>query len=300
MAKIPLEIIDYTSDFTEEIKTSIGIANSLQDAIEISLIPNEKFSNLNLNEFEDVDGDFVMKNLINTRNRKKGFHPFLLAITDKYLYNEECYNLFGTNDEYEGVGIFTTYNVPDEIIPKDKIIAYFLYYFTRYTISYSSPKNENHEETKGCLYDTKMNKLDILKSMKDGSLCEDCRVVMFESEYSLVNEEILESANKILKKCNEILESVNLDWNPLIDKKNKLSKERVIELIGNSKIIKAIEAIEFEMEITEDENTNLLLFKSQYNRSKGDYLKGLLSHTDFGIEQNRITMGIIELINGKN
>ena len=138
------------------------------------------------------------------------------------------------------------------------MVAYFLYYFTRYALSYAAPENENHEETKSCLYDTKMNKKDILKSMKDGSLCPDCKKVMFESDDSIVNETILNSSNKILKKCNEILMSVNLDWNPSMDKRKKLSKKKVIELIGNSEIIKAIEAIKFEMEISDDDNASLL------------------------------------------
>lgn len=295
MAKIPLEIIDYTSEFKDDIRKSISIANSSQNSINLELIQSP-YSDLNLNKFEDVDGRFVIKSLINIRNQKKGFHPFLLAITDKYLYNEKYYNLFSTNDEYEGIGVFTTHNVPEEIIPKDKMVAYFLYYFVRNIIGYMSPENENHDKTKGCLYDTKEHRIDILSSMKEGALCSDCRDIMFMSKKSIVNETILQSLDEILRKCKEVLKSVNLDWNPSRYEVTNISREKVRELISKSEIIEAIEAIKWNISLSQDKNDSLLLFESQYNRGKKNYLNGLMTLHNLGIEQTRITMGLIELI----
>jgi predicted nucleotide-binding protein len=63
--------------------------------------------------------------------------------------------------------------------------AYFLYYLARYTLSFIVPAHKNHDDTRECVYDRKVNKLDLLKSMRARSLCDDCRKALLNGDSPL-------------------------------------------------------------------------------------------------------------------
>jgi hypothetical protein len=56
------------------------------------------------------------------RSQIKGYHPFLIAIVDADLEGERYGNLFAANTSAKGLGIVTIANVPDIILPAERII----------------------------------------------------------------------------------------------------------------------------------------------------------------------------------
>ncbi len=97
-------------------------------------------------------------------------------------------NLFSLTLAELGVAILTTNKVPDLIIPKDKIKAYFVYYFARILIKLILVGKYNHDNPSknGCVFDFMEQKKDILKSMRANAICDECRKEIRKHEKKIV------------------------------------------------------------------------------------------------------------------
>lgn len=208
MSKIPIEILNYSIDFNKQIAESVLISNKLQDSIQFEVLDDIDQSLFESLQEEDVYASELFDEMEECRIRIGGHHPYILLMTDKPVYDEYI-NLFGASREESGVGVVTTNSVADIIVPEDKMIAYIIYYFTRYTLNYLNPKHPNHKETRGCLYDSKISKLDILKSMKSDAFCKECQARLLTSD-SKITIKILTDVNTLLGKTGEILNDVNV------------------------------------------------------------------------------------------
>lgn len=203
MAKIPIEILNYSKEFTEEVIECIAIANKLQNSIEYSIINEIEESQLPLLEATEINTGLFFDELNAIRNKIGGFHPYILTICDKPLY-ANYFNLFGNSRAKKGLGILTSHSVSDIIIPKDKMKAYFLYYLSGYTLRFLNPNHESHKETKNCVYDKKISKRDILKSMRSDAFCEECKKNLLVGD-SKITIEILGDLNNLFGESGRIL-----------------------------------------------------------------------------------------------
>ncbi|MCW3107099.1 MAG: hypothetical protein JWQ09_1605 [Segetibacter sp.] len=177
MAKLPIEVISVNENFqfNKELAEAVELANGLQNEFIYELLPSTEGSHFSFLSFNLGKSEEIMDNMEIIRNRIKGYHPFIMLIMDTKLDGKDFGNIFGSNRPEKGIGVLTTYNVPDIIIPQQKMVSYFLYYFARYSLSYIIPSHKNHNDTKNCVYDRKINKKDILQSMRARAFCDDCR-----------------------------------------------------------------------------------------------------------------------------
>jgi hypothetical protein len=117
------------------------------------------------------------------RSKIKGYHPFLIAFIDAELNGETYSNLFAANRSSEGLGIVTIANVPDIILPAERLASYMLYYLAHQTLGFIAPEHKNHDDPpRGCVFDRKTNKLDLLKSMRSRALCKECHSALLAVE----------------------------------------------------------------------------------------------------------------------
>ncbi len=208
MARVPIEIVQISDSFkfSQELKDAIELANSLQNEFDFQMLPTAEGSHFGLLSFNVGKADEIMDNMEKIREKIKGFHPYLLLVMDTKLDGKDFSNLFGSNRAEKGLGVLTVFNVPEIIIPSDKMISYFLYYFARYSLSYIIPNHKNHDDTKSCVYDRKINKIDILQSMKARAFCDDCRRSLLSMESNLTPsqytalDKIFDEAGKKLEK----------------------------------------------------------------------------------------------------
>jgi len=204
MAKIPIEIIRIGNNYHDEIKEAIDIANAEQEEFIFSFLKPEeerKFKSLNF-EFGKV---YELIPLIrDLRKDLKGYHPFTIFIVDGELEDEEYSNLFGSGKPPEGLFIFTGKNVPEVIIPKDKMTSYFLFFIAKYALNTILPDHYNHYDTRDCVFDFKEQKTDLYKSMKFGAMCDDCRMEMLNNNYKM-NQEQFDSLNKLFGISGNLL-----------------------------------------------------------------------------------------------
>lgn len=185
MARMPVEIIPIGGAHLRDIDEAITIANSSQDEFAYTRLAADDERRFNVYAFRRIVADELLNVIEQERDRLRGYHPFLLAITDAYLDGDRYTNLFGDSRGDNGIGVLTIANVPDVIIPSDRIVAYFVYYFARYTLRYIVPAHTNHDDCRSCVYDRKVEKLDLLKSMRARAMSDDCRRRLLSAESKL-------------------------------------------------------------------------------------------------------------------
>lgn len=135
--------------------------------------------------FGHVRAPELLDRLAEVRKNARGFQPFLVALLDAPVDGEDYGNLFASSRAESGIGILTSANVPDLIIPKSKMVAYYLYYLARYAHCFIAPNHKNHGDTRGCIYDRKVSKPDLLKSMRAGAFCDECRNLLVAGDRRL-------------------------------------------------------------------------------------------------------------------
>lgn len=175
MAQMPIEIVEVGDIPREAVGRAMAEANSVQAEFLYSRLPEHDAEQFGMHAYRRTQSTAFMDGMEEIRARLRGYHPYLMAIIDAELDGDDLLNIFGSNRAKAGVGVITTSRVPDVILPSDRMAAYFVYYFARYTLSYIVPNHKNHDETRDCIYDRKINKLDILKSMRERSFCDECR-----------------------------------------------------------------------------------------------------------------------------
>jgi predicted nucleotide-binding protein len=192
MARMPIEIIevgDISRDpsLRETVRQAISLANSLQEEFSYLVLPDADSVNFRLLEYKRIKAKIFMDEMERIRKEIRGFHPFVLAIVDAKLDGADFTNIFGSNRAEKGLGVVTISDVEVSIIPKGRLVAYFLYYFARYALSFIVPNHKNHtgEKSNDCVFDRKIYKKDLLKSMKGRAFCDQCRTTLLSGEKSL-------------------------------------------------------------------------------------------------------------------
>lgn len=175
MARVPVEIAVAGDVIISEVSSAVALANAEQGEFIFVMAEDELQLRARMHSYTQmrVKEFFDMTEL--SRSEIRGYHPFVITVADSYLHGAQYGNLFGSHRAEAGLAIITTAEVPDTIVPVDRMIAYYIYYFARYSLSFLSPHHRNHEDSRGCIFDRKVNKTDIKSSMRSNALCDECR-----------------------------------------------------------------------------------------------------------------------------
>lgn len=112
------------------------------------------------------------------RAKAGGYRPFLVALVDKELHSATTGNLFGAHEAREGLAAFTLHD-HGRFVESTRL--YVTYYFIRYALSFVAPDLKSHRETRGCFFDYKQRKADIVESIDSGTFCEECRTTLWKA-----------------------------------------------------------------------------------------------------------------------
>ena len=170
MSHMPVEIINIGSIPTDVLSQAVTTANSLQSEFFFARLSEADESHFRMLSFTEVFAPTFLDQMESIRSRIKGYHPFLIAFVDVVLNGEEYSNLFAANRSESSLGIVTIANVPDVILPRDKMGSYTLDYLAQQTLGFIAPEHKNHDDTRNCVFDRKINKLDLLKQYARSSI----------------------------------------------------------------------------------------------------------------------------------
>lgn len=202
MAKLPIEISNLTDKFKNEVRQAISLANSLQNEFDFQEL--DASDELKFLDFHEANVSKILDRISSFKDGNRGFHPFIIAIIDSYLEGSTYSNLFGHDRPESGISVITTHNVPEIVLPKNRMVSYFIYYFAKFTLSYICPFHKNHDDTRGCVYDRKVNKKDLMKSMKKKALCDECRNSLIDGK---MTHNQFKALNQMFQKSGDFLEN---------------------------------------------------------------------------------------------
>jgi hypothetical protein len=209
MAIIPVEIITIGDVPTVEIEQVINTANIIQSGFSFKFMEQNDAKVFKVLSFQNTTVQNLFDSIGNLRKQIRGYHPFIIAVVDSRLEGKRYSNLFGSNSAEEGIAVFTIADIENIIIPKDKMAAYYLYYFARFPLSFLAPKHKNHEVTKDCVFDRKVNKLDFVKSMKRNAICDECRNTLVNTENQLTSIQF-DALSALFELSGEIFHGLSL------------------------------------------------------------------------------------------
>jgi len=203
MAVAPIEIIPVTQHKSVA-SEACTIANAVQKEFNYQLIADSDFSRFALLNYDRGQTEEIMDTMQSIREEIGGFHPFLLLICDSFLSGRDYSNLFGSKRARKGLGVLTTHQVAD-ILQTPSPLAYFVYYYARYALSFMATGHKNHPDSRSCVFDAKLRKTDLPTSMKTGALCDECRRGLVDDRGSLTNEQFF-ALNRLFEKSGSLLD----------------------------------------------------------------------------------------------
>jgi predicted nucleotide-binding protein len=204
MAGVPIEVVIIGDIDAADVVAALAVANSAQKEFLFSQFPEDQASSLKMHAYSSVQDSDMFDILESFRKDIRGYHPFLIAIIDANLHGALYGNLFGNHLKGKGIAVVTVANVPDIIIPRDRMMAFFLYYLARYALSFMAPDHMNHEDSRGCVFDRKVKKPDLVKSMRARALCDECRRNLV-SEPGMMSAKQFEALDTIFSMAGQIL-----------------------------------------------------------------------------------------------
>lgn len=175
MGQMPVDIVTVNGEPDTHIQAAVSTANSVQRSFVFDYLSEHDAASLRLNAYRRVVASSLLAEIERTRRNVSGYCPYLIAFTTAALDGDGYSNLFGSHNAQAGVAVVTSSNVPSVIIDPERMTAYYLYYIARYTLSFLAPERKVHDDTKNCLFDRKAMKIDLLKSMRAGAVCDACR-----------------------------------------------------------------------------------------------------------------------------
>jgi Predicted nucleotide-binding protein containing TIR-like domain len=215
VAKVPVEIVTVGEPALESILAAIQLANAEQSEFAFAQAPPSISAPLQIHTYKRARTTELLDLVERTRSESRGFHPFIIVATDAELAGEKFSNLFGSHRAEKGLAILTTALVPDVIIPADRMVAYFIYYLARYSLSFLAPEHKNHDEPRDCVFDRKIAKKDIVNSMQGRGLCDGCRRILVNGPGTFSAAQF-DAIAKLLALSGRILRDGQRDGRPRI------------------------------------------------------------------------------------
>ena len=173
-----IEVLSLGGDYYDSIRQSINILNYAQrDHQEfIFIVPPDRLtkSGVAFRRSKYYSGD-VFDYLKKYSVKAKGQHPYMIGVVNAPLYSDKLSNLFGTHRARKGLAVTT---LDDHARYVGSPVSYLCYYFIRYALSFVEPELKSHEKTRGCFFDKKRHKGDLLISLQSGKICSPCMRVL--------------------------------------------------------------------------------------------------------------------------
>lgn len=203
MAQVPVEVLAAGQVDLGLLEKAITSANTLQDEFRYTILRSEDVPEFQAHTYARAKAEDILDALVDIRGRTHGYHPYWIAFLDSHLDGVDYGNIFGSDRPKAGLAVFTVANVPDLILPANRLAAYFLYYLAKASMSFMAPGHKNHEDTRACPYDQKLKKTDIVQSMRARSLCDDCRRTLLRRP-TLSPSQVI-ALEKLFAACGDIL-----------------------------------------------------------------------------------------------
>ena len=202
MASLPIEIVDLRSDQDSLVADAIAAANECQSAFAFQYLDDRLVDDLALLARQDFHTGTYFDALQARRQDWRGYHPFIITVTDSPLRSDDWANLFSSGRGSTGLAVLTTCDVAGVILPHEELRAYCIYELAAHALAFIVSGKKCHPETSDCVYDFQEDKTGIRKSMRTGRVCDPCRQWFIDNGKNLSSDQ-LSSFESLLKKVTD-------------------------------------------------------------------------------------------------
>ena len=196
----PVEIVTTNRELLKYIVPAFQPLNTIQNEFVFTMAPERMLDYASMYNQDNYLLEDVFNWLNNYRTNAGGNRPFIILVVDKRLSDDDYDFLFGGHAAAIGYAVFTI----DSFDPQFEqflfdIVRFIRYYLVRYSLSFVNPEVRTHQDTRGCMFDFKFYKPDILKSLSTGNICHQC-LAQLRTRY---NNEIAKSIPLMLKVVSD-------------------------------------------------------------------------------------------------
>jgi predicted nucleotide-binding protein len=216
MAQLPVEVIPANAKISMLLKRVLDIANSIQSELRFALCDEQDLLDaLAFAPKDELSTVSFFDSLELARANSRGYHPFIIGFTDAFLTGSTLSNLFADSRAAKGAALVTYYQVGKIVgTEDDALTGYALYYLARYSMGFISPSVKNHDESRQCIYDRKLNKMDIIDSFRSGALCDKCRLAIWQSRKGTMAQ--MDSVDKLIEHASSLVHKTKIKRRPNI------------------------------------------------------------------------------------
>jgi len=172
MRTIPVEVVNIGFHNTNAIEKAIYFLNKHQETFELILLKEKIFETYEAKQGICFKTEVIYDLMDKVFMDMKGFHNLVIGVVEKRLDGKKWSNLFGSmqtneNDRLTGKAITSSYGL-EYILQSIPIEIYYIFEFLSFSIRFIVGKGMIHDEEKGCLFHRKVNKTDIIETIRSG------------------------------------------------------------------------------------------------------------------------------------
>jgi len=208
MATVTVEIVTVGPTPVAELSQVIDFLNHRQDAFRYAVISDSAVADFAGNAAESFTTDELYGLLYALKQRRRGYHPFLVALVDRRLDGKVYGNLFGSLrqevDSPHAMAIATLYQIP-VLLPNIPPALYIAFELLSFSIRFLYGEGLIHDERRGCVFDRKVNKLEIFDAMRNGRLCPSCEGIVSKAldvDQGIAAERLFEVISEVCRSDN--------------------------------------------------------------------------------------------------
>lgn len=209
---MPIEVVDIGEVHDDFLNQAILTANSLQSEFNFMRLLDSEAAAFKTHSFHEVFADHLLDDMDRLRQEVKGYHPYLIAFIDAKLNGEHFSNLYAADRSERGLGIVTIANVVGDILPVERLPAYFVYYLAHQTLGFLAPSHKNHDDSRQCVFDRKIYKPDLLATMRSRALCDQCRAALLR--VPMLSAKQLSALDKLYGASGALVANLQSDDGP--------------------------------------------------------------------------------------
>jgi predicted nucleotide-binding protein len=247
MAKVPIEIVRIGKSYLKEVEEVVCLLDNIQTEFQISLLRPTEEGKFRLLEFKQAHADELLTKVKKVRNDLKGFHPYIIAVSDTSLLRSDNSTVCGDAYPENGIALFTFNKVVDAVVPTNKVKSYIAYYIARFSFNFLIPQHRSHDELTDCVFDTHVSKADLLNRIKSGGICDTCREKVMNEDYNITTSQF-SCLQAMFRKAGELLMS-DVETVENKSKKQKIFVGSSLEGIDVARKIQVELSNEFEVVI---------------------------------------------------
>ncbi len=121
MTVVPVEVVRIGDVTAEDVGSALALANSAQKELLFVELASDQAADLRMHSYISTPAAELLDTMESFRGAIRGYHPFLIAFVDARLRGPQYDNLFGSHRAEKGVAVATIADVPDTIIPKNRM-----------------------------------------------------------------------------------------------------------------------------------------------------------------------------------